>query len=95
MINFGACPRCRGPVFDSEEPNEDSPMCITCGWRDQGLSPEILAEVEACVGKAYTYATRYLRKTIGTGQPALSGWDKIKRRRALAQRRELEVSRSA
>ena len=78
MISFGACPRCKGPVFDSVETNEDSPLCIMCGWRQPGRTPEIEAEVRACLGKARTHATRYLKRTIGTGKPPLSGWEKVK-----------------
>lgn len=88
MIDFGACPRCRGPVVDFDEPFDDSPLCVVCGWRRSEIPAEIQAEVSAFLGKDISL-TRYIRKRIGTGKPPLSGWEKEKRRRELeGQRRQ-------
>ena len=86
MIDFGACPRCRGPVIDLGEPTDDSPLCIVCGWRRPDIPREIQDEVSAFLGKD-TNLSRYIRKRIGTGKPPLSGWEKEKRRRELAKQR--------
>ncbi len=81
MISLSACPRCKGPVLDYGSPIADSPLCITCGWRQAKVSPEVQAEVEAHLGKNYM-EDRYSHRQIGTGKPPLSGWEREKRRRA-------------
>ena len=81
MINLSACPRCNGPVLDYSSPVADSPLCITCGWRQAKIPPEVQAEVDAHQGKSYM-EDRYAHRQIGTGKPPLSGWEREKRRRA-------------
>ena len=73
--------------MDFEEPMEDSPLCIVCGWRRPAVPPEIQQEVKAYLGKN-TNRSRYIRKRIGTVKPPLSGWEKEKRRRELEKRRQ-------
>lgn len=81
MITLADCPRCGGAVLDYASPLADSPLCITCGWRRAKVSPEIQAEVDSHIGKAFM-EDRYSHKQIGTGKPPLSGWEREKRRRA-------------
>ena len=33
-MNLNSRPRRNGAVLDDVQPTEDSPMCITCEWRD-------------------------------------------------------------
>ena len=56
-------------------------MCINCGWRQSDVPPLIQAQVKAHLGKPYM-DDRYTHDRIGTGKPPLSGWDRVKRRRA-------------
>ena len=56
-------------------------MCINCGWRQSDVPPHIQAQVKAHLGKPYM-DDRYTHDRIGTGKPPLSGWDRVKRRRA-------------
>ena len=49
--------------MDFEEPMEDSPLCIVCGWRRPAVPPEIQQEVKAYLGKN-TNRSRYIRKRI-------------------------------
>jgi len=79
MISLHACPRCAGAILENPPDALDGPLCINCGWRRSEISPEIQAEVEAHMGGAYVQ--RYTRSRIGTGKPALSGWQKVKLRR--------------
>ncbi len=80
MISLKSCPRCKGAVMDSPNPNLDSPMSITCGWRKSDVSAEVLAQVQAHLGEP-DMEDRYTHSRIGTGKPPLSGWDRVKRRR--------------
>ena len=80
MYGCGICPRCEGPIVDAEDPVEDSPLCITCGWRRSDVAPDVQAEVEAFMGKDVP-RPRSPRKRIGTGKPPLSGWEREKRRK--------------
>ena len=51
MITLSACPRCEGAVLDYSYMDADTPLCITCGWRRADISTDVLAEVEAHLGK--------------------------------------------
>ena len=51
----------------------DGPLCITCGWRRQDVSPEVHLEVEAHTGMEFIEG-RYRHKQIGTGKPPLSDY---------------------
>ena len=84
MINFGACPRCGAAVIDEAPPFEDSPMCITCGWRRPDVPVDIQAEVQAHLGKKFV-ENRYTHKQIGKGKAPLSGWERTKRQRELQE----------
>jgi hypothetical protein len=55
-------------------------MCITCGWRKVGVPADVLAKVQARLGKTFM-EDRYSHKQIGTGKPPLSGREPEKRRR--------------
>ena len=79
-ITLQACPRCGGAVLDYQSPIADSPLCITCGWRRPEVPPDIQAEVEAHLGKSFM-EDYYKRKSLGTGKPPLSGWERRKRAR--------------
>jgi len=87
MSIFGACPRCGGVVIDEAPPMEDSPLCITCGWRRTDLSPEIRAEVEARLGAKFI-DNRYQQRRFGKGKAPLSGWERKKRQRELEKKRQ-------
>ena len=87
MIIFGACPRCGGAVIEDTSPMEDSPLCITCGWRRTELSREIRAEVEAHLGEK-SIGNRYVHRRIGKGKTPLSGWERVKRLRELEKQRQ-------
>lgn len=75
MINFNGCPRCNGSVISDYTDEFDSPYCVNCGWRQTRLAPEILAEVEAHMGKEYVE-----RKQILPGRPTISDWERKVRR---------------
>ena len=85
MIRFGACPRCGGAVIDEAPPLEDSPMCITCGWRRPDVPVDIQAEVTAHLGKKFV-ENRYTHRQIGKGKAPLSGWERTKRLREMQKR---------
>ncbi len=89
MISLDSCKKCGGAVIDYASPITDSPMCITCGWRRVEVSPEVQAEVEAHLGKAFM-DDRYSHKQIGTGKPPLSGWEREKRRRQREKEQEAQ-----
>ena len=89
MLTLGVCPRCKGAVVDYALPSSDSPLCLTCGWCHQEVSPAIQAEVQKYLGKSYV-EDRYSNKPIGSGKPPLSGWEREKRRRERL-RRQLEL----
>ncbi len=88
MIMFGACPRCGGAVIDRARAMEDSPLCITCGWRRTDLSLEIRTEVEAHLGEKFI-DNRYQHRLIGKGKAPLSGWERVKRQRELERQQLL------
>ncbi len=84
MIKFGDCPRCGGAVIDEAPPMEDSPLCITCGWRRPDVPVDIQAEVTAHLGKKFV-ENRYTHRQIGKGKAPLSGWERTKRRREMQE----------
>ena len=71
-------------MIDAVPPMEDSPLCITCGWRRTYLSPEIRAEVKAHLGARFI-GNHHPHRRIPTGKEPLSGWERVKRLRELEQ----------
>ena len=41
-------------VTDYVQPTEDSPICMTCQWRDRTVSESVLTEVKHYLGKSFT-----------------------------------------
>ena len=81
MISYHACSRCDGTVLEHPVSNDDSPMCINCGWRRTDIPEDVRVQVAAHIGKVHVGEERYKRSTIGTGKPPLSGWDRRKLRK--------------
>ncbi|HAL46382.1 MAG: hypothetical protein FI707_01860 [SAR202 cluster bacterium] len=79
-ITLQACPRCNGAVLDYARSAEDGPMCLTCGWRDLQVSDAVQAEVDDHIGEDFVEHV-YTHHQVGRGKPALSGWEREKRRR--------------
>jgi Zn ribbon nucleic-acid-binding protein len=70
------CPRCNGVVL--ADPFEDDVKCVTCGWHPRTVPDDVMLEVEAHKGKSNI---GHNRKRPPQGKPALSGWERLKRRR--------------
>ena len=83
MISLRKCPRCEGAVLERPAPATDSPMCIICGWRGAEIPAHVQTQVEAHLGEPFI-EDRYTHTRIGTGKPALSGWERLKRRRVVS-----------
>ena len=49
-VQTGTCPRCKGAVIDYQVSSEDSPTCLTCGWREQQVSADVQREINASLG---------------------------------------------
>ena len=81
MIKTRSCPRCKGAVLEYVAPEIDSPSCVNCGWRATDIPPDVQEQVEAHLGKPYS-EERYIHSNIGTGKAPLSGWQRLKLRRA-------------
>ena len=61
-IHTETCPRCNGAVVDYQTSDEDSPTCLTCGWRDQQVSPDVQREINASLGQPKLAVSPYLHK---------------------------------
>ena len=53
MTELDTCQRCGGSIIDEATPITDSPICITCGWRKVGVPADVLAKVQARLGKTF------------------------------------------
>ena len=93
MITVNACPRCHGAVLEYLAPATDSALCVNCGWRQPHIPPDIQAQVEAHLGEPFLREDRSGHHRVGTGKPPLSGWDRVKRRRARQAARAVEAAR--
>lgn len=80
MIALNACPKCKGTIYQYDQPTEDGPMCLNCGWRQNDIPQDVELEVRSHLGKPFM-EDRYAHHRIATGKPPLSGWERIKRRR--------------
>ena len=65
-INTGSCPRCNGAVLDYQI-EEDSPMCVMCGWRDQPIGVDAAIEIATALGRP-TLGITNRKAPIGTGK---------------------------
>ena len=93
MITVNACPRCHGAVLEYRAPATDGALCVNCGWRRPSIPPDIQAQVEAHLGEPFLREDRKGNHRVGTGKPPLSGWDRVKRRRAREAARGVETAR--
>ena len=93
MITVHACPRCHGAVLEYGAPATDSALCVNCGWRQPNIPPDIQAQVEAHLGEPFLRSDRTGSHRVGTGKPPLSGWDRVKRRKAREAAHSVETAR--
>jgi hypothetical protein len=92
MIALHACPRCNGAVLEYPPPDAEGALCITCGWRQPDISPDVQAQIEAHLGKP-SLEKPYTHTRIGRGKPALSGWERVKLQRERARGLVKEIAR--
>ena len=81
MSKAEPCPRCHGIVVD--EPLQDEPICINCGWRPPSIPPDVQREVDTHMGES---SIERAHKHIPRGKPSLS-WAERARRRKERQRK--------
>ena len=53
MIVFKSCPRCRGDVLEHYPEDSDRALCINCGWRQPEVPTDVIAQVEAHLGRQH------------------------------------------
>ena len=89
-MSLRTCPRCTGAVIDYDHMS-DCPSCVNCGWRQVEISADVKTEYDSYFGidRSPDY---YAHRTIGTGKPPLSGWERVKRQRERTRSREARRS---
>ncbi len=79
MVSPRSCTRCGGALVNGSHRYHDDDFCMNCGWRSLDLPDNVLGEFLKHHGDSQIEGYKP-RNTIGTGQPAPTGYERRKRK---------------